>query len=68
MFSTRTVVPRCAAATERDLSSPEVSKSRRVPLGASEAVAVVIWRSERAQREERASPRKPKVVMVVRSV
>ena len=39
-----------------------------VPTGASAAVAVVTdTESERAHREDRASPRKPKVVTVSRS-
>ena len=50
------------------LALPERSKSTTVPAGASAAVAVVTeTESERAHREDRASPRKPKVVTVSRS-
>ena len=47
---------------------PALSKTRMVPIGACVAVAVVtVTLSERAHREERASPRKPNVRTEVRS-
>ena len=47
---------------------PVLSKIRMVPIGACVTVAVVtVTLSERAHREERASPRKPNVRTEVRS-
>ena len=49
-------------------SRPTLSKTRTVPIGDCVAVAVVtVTLSERAHREERASPRKPNVRTEVRS-
>ena len=66
---TVTVVPLWRAALPfLLLTLPVRSNSITVPTGASAAVAVVTeteW--ARAQREERASPRKPKVVTDSRS-
>lgn len=60
-FSTATKVPLWLATTAVSRTWPDLWKLRRVPLGTSSARAVTICRSERAHREERASPRKPKV-------
>jgi hypothetical protein len=65
--STETTVPFWLATTDLPFNFPEISKSRRVPFGPSVARAVTMWKFERAQREERASPRKPNVAREVRS-
>ena len=56
-----------AATVVVDLSFPELPNSSLLPLGASSAVAVTMWKSDRAHSEERASPRNPKVVTDSRS-
>ena len=66
-FSDKTVVPFWAATTEILLSFPEISNSSFDPFGASSLVAVIIERIDRAHRELRASPRKPKVWTFSRS-
>ena len=70
---TETVVPRFnktqfhsrkgtfAEATFFEMIVPWWSNSSLVARGASAAVAVVIWTSDRAHRELKASPRNPKV-------
>jgi len=58
----------CLAMVLFVFTFPVESMTRLVPLGEVEDVAVTtVTFSQSAQSEERASPRKPKVDMVVRS-
>src|SRR4051812_42251324 len=67
-FSTVTVVPFCAATTDVPFSLPDTSNSSFVPFGALSGMHVMTVKFDRAQREDKASPRKPKVCRVVRSL
>src|SRR5689334_15460687 len=66
-FSTKTVVPFCAATTLWPFKAPETSNSSFVPLGASSARQVTTENFDNAHNEDKASPRNPKVCKVVRS-